>query len=424
MRLVPVDKFEMDSPPGDDSEEPPPLRKGMLGPALRDEENEMLEGLLRIGGQPELRLKANLSFGSAWSSNSELDPRTAPGRVKAISTSVKLHFDSRQRLSKFWRRGRGVNIKTTFDGEFHEPLIVIYGANRQLGKLNVRTGDLDDPAAASRLSDVTELYDVEEILRDLHHASLEKGRKSRQHEYLRKLKVILARTLPDISPKDIQIFAPDILDRPWEPSGVCVKTFSGLVPISHLSLGYRTTLAWVVDFGWRLLKRYPTSPNALAEPAVVLIDELDLHLHPLWQLTIMDDLSALFPATQFIATAHSPLIVQVAETGNFALLRKRDSDVEIANDPEIVRTWRVDQILTSHLFKVPRARNKATDKLFEERDRLLDKPSRSPAEEAKLEGLQEQISKLPTAQDPDDQKAMDFIRETAALLKRQKAKGQ
>ena len=185
MRLVPVDKFEIDSPPGDDSEEPPPLRKGMLGPALRDEENEMLEGLLRIGGQPELRLKANLSFGSAWSSNSELDPRTAPGRVKAISTSVKLHFDSRQRLSKFWRRGRGVNIQTTFDGEFHEPLIVIYGANRQLGKLNVKTGDLDDPAAASRLSDVTELYDVEEIPRDLHHASLEKGRKSRQHEYLR-----------------------------------------------------------------------------------------------------------------------------------------------------------------------------------------------------------------------------------------------
>ena len=244
MRLVPVDKFEIDSPPGDDSEAPPPLRKGMLGPALRDEENEMLEGLLRIGGQPELRLKANLSFGSAWSSNSELDPRTAPGRVKAISTTVKLHFDSRQRLSKFWRRGRGVNIQTTFDGEFHEPLIVIYGANRQLGKLNVKIGDLDDPAAASRLSDVTELYDVEEILRDLHHASLEKGRKSRQHEYLRKLKVILARTLPDItSSKDIQIFAPDILDRPWERSGVCVKTFSGLVPISHLSLGYRTTLA-------------------------------------------------------------------------------------------------------------------------------------------------------------------------------------
>ncbi len=193
--------------------------------------------------------------------------------------------------------------------------------------------------------------------------------------------------------------------------------------MSALSLGYQTTLAWAADLAWRLLKRYPGSPDPLAEPAVVLIDEIDLHLHPLWQLRIIDDLSATFPGTQFVATSHSPLLVQVAETANLVLLRKRETDVEIVNDPEVIRSWRVDQILTSELFNVPRARDKQTERLFRRRDELVDKPSRTAAEEAELRKLRAQISKLPTAQDPDDQKAMDFIREAAALLKKHKVAG-
>ncbi len=48
-----------------------------------------------------------------------------------------------------------------------------------------------------------------------------------------------------------------------------------------LSLGYRTLIAWMVDFASRLFERYPNSPNPLAEPAVVIVDEIDLHLHPM-----------------------------------------------------------------------------------------------------------------------------------------------
>jgi predicted ATP-binding protein involved in virulence len=151
----------------------------------------------------------------------------------------------------------------------------------------------------------------------------------------------------------------------------------------------------------------------------VLIDEIDLHLHPRWQLRIIDDLSAIFTSTQFVATAHSPLMVQVAETANLALLRSRESDVQIVNDPEVVRSWRVDQILTSELFDLPRTRNEKTERLFARSDELVDKASRTRSEEAELKRLRVEIAKLPTAQDPNDQKAMDFIREAAALLKKQ-----
>jgi predicted ATP-binding protein involved in virulence len=189
--------------------------------------------------------------------------------------------------------------------------------------------------------------------------------------------------------------------------------------MSSLSLGYQTTLAWTTDLAWRLLRRYPGSEDPLAEPAVVLVDEIDLHLHPRWQLRIIDDLSEIFKKTQFVATAHSPLIVQVAQAANLVLLRKRESDVEIVNDPEVVRSWRVDQILTSELFDVPRSRDEQTERLFKRRDELIDNPSRSAAEESELERIRIQISKLPTAQDPRDQEAMDFIRRAAAILKKQ-----
>ena len=299
------------------------------------------------------------------------------------------------------------------------PLVVAYGANRQRGARNLSRKDLDD-AIGSRLSGSTELYDVEQILSDLYFSSTVNGPESPEAKHLGRLRAALSEILPgDHKPDDIQIHPPDVLNL-GKPSGVCLNSFSGLVPMSALSLGYQTTLAWAADLAWRLVKHFPGSANPLAEPAVVFIDEIDLHLHPLWQLRIIDDLSATFPGAQFIATAHSPLIVQVAESANLVLLRKRNRDVEIENDPEVVRSWRVDQILASELFDVSRARNQQTERLFQRRDALVDKSSRSAAEEQELERLRTKISALPTARDPADQKAMDLIREAAALLKKRK----
>lgn len=54
----------------------------------------------------------------------------------------------------------------------------------------------------------------------------------------------------------------------------------------------------------------PDSQNPLEEDAVILIDELDLHLHPKWQKEIVDDLKRTFPNCQFIVSTHSPFVIQ------------------------------------------------------------------------------------------------------------------
>ena len=82
------------------------------------------------------------------------------------------------------------------------------------------------------------------------------------------------------------------------------------LPVSWLSDGERGVLTLVLDLTRRLAQANPTLSDPAAEAeAVVLIDELELHLHPAWQRRIVHDLSNAFPKCQFIATTHSPQIV-------------------------------------------------------------------------------------------------------------------
>jgi predicted ATP-binding protein involved in virulence len=91
-------------------------------------------------------------------------------------------------------------------------------------------------------------------------------------------------------------------------------------------------IAWVVDFARRLYVLNPRSSNPLAGPAVVCVDEIDLHLHQRWQRNLMNFLSDVFPKTQFICTAHNRTVAQaVPRDANLVLLRRKGDHVEIHN---------------------------------------------------------------------------------------------
>ncbi len=78
---------------------------------------------------------------------------------------------------------------------------------------------------------------------------------------------------------------------------------------SQLSSGYRNLLAIVMDFSRRLAQANPQMENPLEAESILLIDELDLHLHPKWQQRVILDLRKVFPNTQLIVTTHSPEVV-------------------------------------------------------------------------------------------------------------------
>ena len=109
----------------------------------------------------------------------------------------------------------------------------------------------------------------------------------------------------------------------------------GRLPFNNLSDGYRNMIAMVGDIAFKALTLNPhLGLNAAAEtPGVVLIDELDLHLHPKWQRRVIDDLKRTFPAIQFICTTHSPFLIQSLQPGELIPLHENAADLDYSGRP-------------------------------------------------------------------------------------------
>ena len=75
--------------------------------------------------------------------------------------------------------------------------------------------------------------------------------------------------------------------------------------------GYKNTLSMIGDIAYRMAVLNPMLGGQVLEKTlgIVLIDEIDLHLHPQWQQTILDDFHAIFPKIQFIVRSHAPVVI-------------------------------------------------------------------------------------------------------------------
>ena len=95
-----------------------------------------------------------------------------------------------------------------------------------------------------------------------------------------------------------------------------------VVPFTSLSDGYRNVIKIIVDIATRMCILNPyQKENALKNtPGIVVIDEIDLSLHPTWQRKIIGILKELFPRIQFICATHSPFIIQSLEEGELITL--------------------------------------------------------------------------------------------------------
>jgi predicted ATPase len=305
--------------------------------------------------------------------------------------------------------------------ETHEPPICYaYGAGRRMGSSTLDRRESDD-ATKSLFQDEAELINAEEwLLRIDYSASKPSEIQDQEQERLERVKHLLINILPDV--KKIRFLPPSVRHR--NPQ-VEFQTSDGWVPLRYLGYGYRTLITWMVDLASRMADRYPDSQDPLAEPAVVLVDEIDLHLHPRWQRELIRYLTDRFPNTQFIVTAHSPLIVQAASgvDANIALLKREGDHVVIENDVDVIRNWRVDQILTSDLFGLPSARPPELDKPLARRKELLAKPKLTKAEKAELARLEETIGTLPTGETAgQSREILDLVQESHRLLKEQRGR--
>jgi energy-coupling factor transporter ATP-binding protein EcfA2 len=295
----------------------------------------------------------------------------------------------------------------------HLPLLCYgYGATRRMGAGSLSGPKESHPSDSLFFEDVPLRNAEEWLLQADYAASKESPGQGGASQRRDRIKQLLLDLLPDVT--DLR-FAPPDASNP--AARVEVQTPYGWVGMRSLSLGYRTLIAWMVDLASRLFERYPESANPLAEPAVVLVDEIDLHLHPKWQRQLIGYLTERFPNTQFIVTAHSPLVVQSATDANIVVLKREGDHVVIDNDVESIRGWRVDQILTSDLFGLETARPPQLEELLEERTALLSKPRLTSKDKARLRELESAIGPLPTGETKTEREALELIQRAAERLR-------
>lgn len=109
----------------------------------------------------------------------------------------------------------------------------------------------------------------------------------------------------------------------------------GILPIEALSDGARSVISMVADLSYRMVRLNPDlGINAVLQtPGIVMIDEVDMHLHPSWQQTVLQDLRKAFPLVQFIVTTHSPQVLTTVPPQCIRALRW-DNDLIDIYQPE------------------------------------------------------------------------------------------
>ena len=386
--------------PSDDDD--PPYSKPIEPEFVSKVDNDVLKALMRNSSNAMTSIEARFLVGELLSStNTEV-------QKNVISTWCKFSQDAKGDIDRFDFGGEPLN---TIDIE--EPLVLAYGAGRFPSIAKLVESSLGP--VQSLFEDVTEIPNVESRLYHLDY-SASKNQPGAESK-LSRLKKMLADILPDIEhPQDIEILGLPNAGVSSDQVGILVKTPYGSVPFRQLSLGYRTVFALTVEIAWNLIQHYPDSENPYDEPAIVIVDEIDLHLHPRWQREIRKHFTNCFPNVQFIATAHSPLIAQSSLDANLAVLRRESDCAVVESDPVVIKEWRLDQVYTSELFGFESARHPEVEERMKRMRYLSQKQHLSDVELRELEELDSWILTFPTAELQEDQKAMENIRKAAEFI--------
>jgi predicted ATP-binding protein involved in virulence len=201
----------------------------------------------------------------------------------------------------------------------------------------------NDSKSNSLFNSVGELLDIEERM-----IAWEKD--LAQSNYFKSVKEILIELL---SPQITEI----IINREGSDTAVNYFEFSdkGMnypKRFSELASGYRSIISMVGDIIIRLSKNQKIKSNFKELSGIVLIDEIDLHLHPKWQKALVEKLTQIFPKIQFIASTHSPIPLLGAPVNTVVINVQRSEEKGITAEKLDIdfSTLTPNSILSSPIF--------------------------------------------------------------------------
>jgi hypothetical protein len=164
------------------------------------------------------------------------------------------------------------------------------------------------------------------------------------------------------------------------------------VPATWLSQGYQSTVAWIADLiGQMYIDLGEAIPLEDME-GMVLIDELDLHLHPTWQVRLVPVLKRVFPRMQFIVTTHSPMLLPALERHEVVMLRLDENGDVVADEPPASPKLMTGSEIYSSFFHIQKLYPSDLGDELRRYTYLSSDPTRTDGEDAEMLRLRKKLT--------------------------------
>ena len=170
------------------------------------------------------------------------------------------------------------------------------------------------------------------------------------------------------------------------------QTIEGDLPLNVLSQGTQSTIQWLSQFLFGYAQYYDYPEDLGDQPGILIVDEIDAHLHPSWQRRIIPALTKHCPNLQLFCSTHSPLMLSGLKEGQLQLL-KRDANGKItaSSNWQDMAGWSAEEILRS-VLEVRDTMDLTTASEIDRMGELSIKISLSEAEKAELKELQQRVA--------------------------------
>lgn len=219
------------------------------------------------------------------------------------------------------------------DNQSEFPLIAYYGTGRALTPTNTKLAinpfekEIRGEGYDSALDAKVNYGIIKSWFSKIEVDELRLRDERKDHKYIHPAKKLVAETVYQIVNRatglEFDKNSNDVVVHWKNEKNECVK-----LSLEQLSDGYRNMVSLTIDLVRRAYLLNPTSNNPLAVSGIVLIDEVELHLHPRWQQKVLNDLTHLFKNVQFIVTTHSPQVLTTIKADSIRIVSADASEAK------------------------------------------------------------------------------------------------
>ncbi len=281
-------------------------------------------------------------------------------------------------------------VATALSPRGERPFVVGYGCRR-----GSALGGQDKPAKPTPAEDLDNLFDdpkglinAEVWLAQLQASALDDEAARTLFEHVRATLLGMLPGVASVAVRERQAWVTFADER------------IGTVRWSSLSDGYLTTAGWVVDLMARWIEQQTRRPGTAIPPdfrermaGFVLLDEIDLHLHPRWQMSVIATARATFPRMHFIVTTHNPLALLSARAGEVRRLERDATSGDIvAVDPGVDPRLLTGTELLRSFFGIDDLYPDEAGRLLRDYQYLSANPFRSEEDDRRLDSMRAELA--------------------------------